>query len=82
MDNLGLTWVNERQTEDREEKGKDLILKEFSSFRTPLGDAVAAVIAPPGFYREIIDSEVPVPIWPEGHVAESYRGHLSNGVKE
>jgi hypothetical protein len=72
MDNLGITWVNEKQIAADEEKGKDLILKEFSSFRTPLGDAVAAVIAPPSFYKEDVESEKELN-WPDDHISDLYR---------
>lgn len=70
MDNLGITWVNEKLRED-EEKGKDLILKEFSSFRTPLGDAVADMIAPPGFFPEKIPEKAPRH-WPEDYIGEAF----------
>ncbi len=72
MDNLGLTWVNENRLDKNDEKGKDLILKEFSSFRTPLGDAVTAVIAPPSFYKTELNVEDAQ--WPEDHVANHFRG--------
>ncbi len=63
LDNLGLSWINEKTTDSNAEKGDSLVLKEFSSFRTPLGDAIVKVILPPDFF-------VPVklrkqqPIWP------------------
>jgi hypothetical protein len=72
MDNLGISWVHEQQPRTDEERGKDLILKEFSSFRTPLGDAVAAVIAPPEFYREDVSSEKALK-WPDDHVSSVFR---------
>lgn len=50
MDNLGLTWVNEKSSGRKAEKGQSLILKEFSSFRTPLGDEVIKVITPQNFF--------------------------------
>jgi hypothetical protein len=53
LDNLGLTWVNERIDNPGQEKGEVLILKEFSSFRTPLGDSVVKVITPPHFFIDI-----------------------------
>lgn len=72
MDNLGLTWVNEKPAEDQE-IGQDLILKEFSSFRTPLGDAVTRAIAPPGFYK-CQDSSWSKPPQPVDYVNERYVG--------
>lgn len=72
MDNLGLTWVNEKQTDENQEKGKDLILKEFSSFRTPLGDAVASVIAPPKFFKEHTTTMKEF-VWPDDHLTGDYR---------
>lgn len=51
LDNLGLLWLNEQPPAVSTEKGQHLPLKEFSSFRTPLGSAVAAAIAPPEFYK-------------------------------
>ena len=73
MDNLGITWVNEKPGDESEERGKDLISKEFSSFRTPLGDAVAAMIAPPGFYPENV-SEKENMQWPRDYISEMFRG--------
>lgn len=73
MDNLGLTWVNERQVDEKQEKGKDLILKEFSSFRTPLGDALASVIAPPRFFKVHTNTAKKL-VWPDDHLEEGYRG--------
>ena len=71
MDNLGITWVNEKPGEESDEKGKDLILKEFSSFRTPLGDAVAVMIAPPGFYPEQMPDKADR-IWPDDHISKAF----------
>ena len=72
MDNLGLTWVNEKFGTDSDERGKDLILKEFSSFRTPLGDAVALVIAPPGFYVDNLPKKDKL-IWPDDYVSKKFK---------
>ncbi len=71
LDNLGITWVNEN-LEEGEEKGKDLILKEFSSFRTPLGNIVAEMIAPPAFYPEKIPEKVDRH-WPEDYIGGVFR---------
>ena len=73
MDNLGITWVNEKTDKENDEKGKDLILKEFSSFRTPLGDAVAAVIAPPKFYKERLPKNKRL-TWPYDYISKEFRG--------
>lgn len=81
MDNLGITWVNEIQTSESNEKGKDLILKEFSSFRSPLGDALASVIAPPGFFRDNISKDTNN-IWPEDHISEIYRNSREHSLGE
>lgn len=72
MDNLGITWVNEKFIDESEEKGGNLILKEFSSFRTPLGDAVTAMIAPPGFYLEQVPEKID-PIWPDDYIGKAFR---------
>ncbi len=50
MDNLGLTWINEKASDAETERGESLILKEFSSFRTPLGNEVVKVITPASFF--------------------------------
>jgi len=50
MDNLGCTWVNEKVEGLESEKGESLILKEFSSFRTPLGDEVVKAVTPSQFF--------------------------------
>ena len=71
MDNLGIMWVNEKQTNEAQENGKDLVLKEFSSFRTPLGDAVATMISPPGFYLDDLQNEKE--IWPDDHISKRYK---------
>ena len=81
MDNLGITWVNEQQLGADEERGKDLLLKEFSSFRTPLGNAVASVIAPPGFYRGDIPYEKALR-WPDDHVSGIFRNAGMNSFGE
>jgi hypothetical protein len=67
MDNLGITWVNEKSSASDSEKGKDIILKEFSCFRSPLGDAVASVIAPPRFYKQDVSRHDTL-IWPMDHI--------------
>jgi hypothetical protein len=72
MDNLGLTWVSEQQEQSDGGREKDIILKEFSSFRTPLGDAVASVIAPPGFFLDNIIRK-PQMEWPVSHVSSEFR---------
>ncbi len=72
MDNLGIAWVNEKLNEN-EERGKDLILKEFSSFRTPLGDAVVTMIAPPGFYKSVTSSTSNLE-WPNDYINKLFRG--------
>ena len=73
MDNLGVTWVNEKTTDETTEKGKDLLLKEFSSFRTPLGNAVATMIAPPDFYRSQITFKL-TNKWPDDYISNIYKG--------
>jgi len=73
MDNLGITWVNEKLTDETTEKGSDMLLKEFSSFRTPLGNAVAAMIAPPDFYLSQI-SDKSNNKWPDDYVSNKYCG--------
>lgn len=75
MDNLGLTWVNEKGSGENTEIGKDLILKEFSSFRTPLGDEVVKVITPANFFipktlRKIKKG------WPESVVNLKFKNDL------
>jgi len=72
MDNLGITWVNEKPGNESEERGKNLILKEFSSFRTPLGDAVAAMIAPPIFYLEQKPEKTDLN-WPDDYISKAFR---------
>lgn len=71
MDNLGVMWINEKQTDELNEKGKDLILKEFSSFRTPLGNAVTTMISPPGFYLNDMENEGKLP---DDYVSPKYKG--------
>ncbi len=71
MDNLGIMWVNEKQADELNEKGKDVILKEFSSFRTPLGDAVVTMISPPEFYLDDIKNEGKLP---GDYVSQKYQG--------
>lgn len=70
LDNLGLTWVNEQIEEKEQEKGESIILKEFSSFRTPLGDSVVKVITPPNFF--INDKVTTEKDWPEGYVNKKF----------
>lgn len=71
MDNLGLTWVNEKSGDENAEKGEGLILKEFSSFRTPLGSEVVKVIVPPGFFvSKAANSKKD---WPEKIIDSKYR---------
>lgn len=48
MDSLGVMWVT--QHEVPEGKKDSEFCTRFSAFRSPLGDAVADVIAPPDFY--------------------------------
>jgi hypothetical protein len=72
MDNLGITWVNEKTEISYQEKGMDLVLKEFSSFRTPLGDAVAAMTAPPGFYPKNVSQKEDMK-WPVDYIGKTYQ---------
>lgn len=73
MDNLGITWVNEKKETWEQEKGINILLREFSSFRTPLGDAVAIMIAPPGFYPENVSRKDNMK-WPVDYIGKSYQG--------
>jgi hypothetical protein len=70
MDNLGLTWVNEKNTDKKTEKGEALILKEFSSFRTPLGNEIVKVITPPDFFVGNNNSKKD---WPDKIIDEKFR---------
>lgn len=70
MDNLGLTWVNEKGTGRKTEKGEALILKEFSSFRTPLGSEIVKVIVPSDFFVVRNNSKSG---WPDKIINEKYR---------
>lgn len=71
MDNLGLTWVNQQDLGEGEEAGKDILFKEFSSFRTPLGEEVISVIVPPDFYMEATKNILQE--WPAGIVNSRYK---------
>lgn len=70
MDNLGLVWVNEKRINKGTERGEGLILKEFSSFRTPLGNEVVKVITPPDFFVGKKNSKKD---WPEKVINEKYK---------
>jgi hypothetical protein len=70
MDNLGLTWVNEKSTGKKTERGEALILKEFSSFRTPLGNEVIKVITPPDLF---IGKKNSMKDWPDKIINGKYR---------
>lgn len=62
---LGIMWVT--QHEVPEGKKDSEFSTRFSAFRSPLGDAVVSVIAPPNFYIE----SPPDPkknIWPDHFV--------------
>ena len=72
LDNLGLAWVNEKMVDEGIEHGEDLILKEFSSFRTPLGNYVVKVITPPDFFISGVGKRVDE-LWPENVVNPSYK---------
>lgn len=76
MDNLGCTWVNEKSSGPESEKGESLILKEFSSFRTPLGDEVVKVITPPKFFmtKSVKKGDKN---WPEDIVNADFKKDLS-----
>ncbi|TKJ35678.1 MAG: hypothetical protein CEE38_13775 [Planctomycetes bacterium B3_Pla] len=75
MDNLGLTWINEKASDGETEKGDLLILKEFSSFRTPLGNEVMKVVTPPDFFiSPAIDKAEKV--WPEKVVDLKFKDDL------
>lgn len=75
MDNLGLTWVNEKVSDAETEKGESLILKEFSSFRTPLGNEVVKVITPPNFFMPK-GMRKPDKVWPENAVNREFKNDL------
>lgn len=71
MDNLGLTWINEKNIDEEMEKGEGLILKEFSSFRTPLGNEVVKVVIPPDFFiKERTNSKND---WPDKIINAKYK---------
>jgi len=75
MDNLGCTWVNEKGSGERSERGESLILKEFSSFRTPLGDEVVKVITPPYFFIPKAMRK-PDKRWPENVVNANFKKEI------
>lgn len=50
MDNLGLTWVSEKKSAGGQSKGKGSRVPDFSAFRSPLGDQLIRVCAPPDFF--------------------------------
>ena len=72
LDNLGLAWVNEKMVDEGLEHGEDLIQKEFSSFRTPLGNYVVNVITPPDFFISA-DGKRNNDLWPENVVNQRYK---------
>lgn len=72
LDNLGLSWINEKVTDPSAEKGESLILKEFSSFRTPLGDAIVKVITPSGFFVPAT-ARKQQPMWPTDFISPEFR---------
>src|SRR5574341_1745771 len=76
MDNLGLTWINENNPSAGSEKGDNLILKEFSSFRTPLGNEVVKVVTPPGFFRRK-DTVGRFSKWPREVVNDNFKNTIS-----
>jgi len=75
MDNLGLTWVNEKASDAETDKGEVLILKEFSSFRTPLGNEVVKVITPPDFFTPPAMRKAGK-VWPENIVNLKFKDDL------
>lgn len=76
LDNLGLAWINEKETQLDTEPGANRVLKEFSTFRTPLGDAVVRVIVPPKFFVPPDQRDRDKP-WPEGFVNPSFSEGLN-----
>lgn len=80
LDNLGLVWITD-ETRVAEippaprapPSGHIPILQEFSSFRTPLGDTVAEVIAPPDFFQAT-PPKSPNVGRPDGFVSAQYAG--------
>lgn len=74
LDNLGITWVNETPSGSDAEKGESLLLKEFSSFRTPLGNEVAKVIAPPTFF--LLKTGKEKRDWPKDFINPQFKDDL------
>lgn len=63
LDNLGLMWVTQKEVDD--DKGGILGVEDYSCFRSTFGSQVASVIAPVGFYNNVISNSLK---WPEEYV--------------
>ncbi len=69
LDNLGLTWVREENSQGKRDSQN---FGEFSSFRTPLGNAVVKTIAPHNLFMEEYNIQHDKS-WPENAINPKFR---------